>query len=113
MLTIRDCIDMCQLTEDEIAAVAEHEHVPDIIALEMGNYLCVTTEGERRLSHMIVEDIETARARGNLAHAAKLRRVLQHFLERHAGVVLTDRQKGIVDASDDPPSPAGPGKRSS
>lgn len=35
MLTIQDCIDMCRLTEEEIAAVAEHEHVPDTIALKM------------------------------------------------------------------------------
>lgn len=93
MLTINDCIGMCQLTEDEIAAVAEHEHLPDILALEMGNYLCLTADGERRLSRMIVDDIEAASARGNLAHAAKLRRVLQHFLEHHAGVALTDEQK--------------------
>lgn len=93
MLTIEDCIGLCRLTEDEIAAVADHEHVPDIIALEMGNYLCITAEGQRRLSCMIVADIEAARAHGNLAHAAKLRRVLQHFLEHHAGVVLTDEQK--------------------
>jgi hypothetical protein len=93
MLTIEDCIGMCRLTEDEIAAVAEHEHLPDIIALELGNYLCFTAKGERRLSHMIVEDIEAARAHGNLAHAAKLRSVLQHFLERHAGIALSDDQK--------------------
>jgi hypothetical protein len=93
MLTIEDCIGMCRLTEDEIAAVAEHEHLPHIVALEMGNYLCVTADGQRRLSRMIVDDIETARARGNLAHAAKLRRVLQHFLERHAGITLTEEQK--------------------
>ena len=101
MLTIQDCIDICQLTEDEIAAVAEHEHVPDIIALEMGNYLCVTTDGQRRLSRMIVDDIEAAKSHGDLAHAAKLRRVLQHFLESHAGVVLTDEQKGIAGLADD------------
>ena len=87
---------MCQLTEDEIAAVAEHEHVPHIIALEMGNYLCVTTEGEYRISRMIIEDIEAARAHGNLAHAAQLRRVLQHFLERHASVQLTAEQRGVA-----------------
>lgn len=96
MLTIEDCIGMCQLTEDEIAAVAEHEHLPDILALEMGNYLCLTADGERRLSRMIVDDIVAASARGNLAHAAKLRRVLQHFLEHHAGVTLTDEQKASL-----------------
>ena len=96
MLTIEDCIGLCRLTEDEIAAVAEREHVPDIIALEMGNYLCITPDGQRRLSHMIVDDIEVARAHGNVAHAAKLRRVLQHFLEHHAGITLTEEQKAVV-----------------
>lgn len=93
MLTIEDCIGLCRLTEGEIVAVAEHEHLPDIIALEMGNYLCITAEGQRRLSRMIVDDLEAATAHGNLAHAAKLRLVLQHFLARHAGITLTGEQK--------------------
>ncbi|MEM7045187.1 MAG: hypothetical protein AAF543_20450 [Pseudomonadota bacterium] len=88
MLSIEDCIDLCQLMEDEIAAVAEHE--PHVIALEMENYLCVTADGEHRLSCMIVADIEAARTHGNLAHAAKLRRVLQHFLGSRAGIVVED-----------------------
>ena len=96
MLAIQDCIDICRLTEDEFASIAEHEYGPCIIAPEMGNYLCVTADGERRLSNMIADDIEAARKHGNLRHAAKLRRVLQHFLEHHAGVTLTDEQKGVV-----------------
>ena len=107
MLTIQDCIDMCQLTEDEIAAVAEHEHVPYIIALEMGNYLCITADGERRLSSMIINDIEAARKHGHLRHAAKLRRVLQHFLEHHAGVMLTDEQRSVAGLRADPLSALG------
>jgi hypothetical protein len=93
MLTIQDCIGLCRLTEDEILAIAEHEHLPDMLALELGDYLCQTTDGELRVKRMIVDDIEAARDRGDLAHAAKLRRVLQHFLEHHAGVVLSDEQK--------------------
>lgn len=84
---------MCQLTEDEIAAVTEHEHLPYIVALELGNSLCDNADGEKRVSRMIVDDIEAARAHGDLVHAAKLRRAQQHFLERHAGAALTDRQK--------------------
>ena len=102
MLTIRDCIDLCQLTEGEVAAIAGHEHAADAIALEMGNYLCINADGEHRLSCMIIKDIEKARVHDNLAHAAKLRLVLQHFLERHARVALTDEQKGITARSDDP-----------
>lgn len=93
MLTIQDCIGLCRLTEDEIAAIAEHEHLPDMLALELGDYLCQTTDGELRVKRMISEDIDAARERGDLAHAAKLRRVLQHFLEHHAGIMLSDDQK--------------------
>lgn len=93
MLTIQDCIGLCRLTEDEIIAIAEHEHLPDMLALELGDYLCRTADGELRVKRMIIEDIEAARERGDLAHAAKLRRVLQHFLEHHAGIILSDEQK--------------------
>ena len=93
MLTIQDCIGLCRLTEGEIAAIAEHEHLPDMLALELGDYLCRTTDGELRVKRMIAEDIDAARERGDLAHAAKLRRVLQHFLEHHAGIMLSDDQK--------------------
>ena len=92
MLTIQDCIGLCRLTEDEIIAIAEHEHLPDMLALELGDYLCRTKEGELRVMRMIVEDIEAARERDDLAHAAKLRKVLQHFLEHHAGITLSDEQ---------------------
>ena len=29
MLSIRDCLDYCDLTDDEVALVAEHEGIPD------------------------------------------------------------------------------------
>ena len=67
MLAIQDCIGLCRLTEDEILAIAEHEHLPDILALEVGDYLCRTTEGELRVKRMIVEDIEAAFDRLRLA----------------------------------------------
>lgn len=83
MLTREDCIGLCELTPDEVAAIAEHEHVPDIIAAELGNYLVHTSDGEARIERMIVEDIEHARAHRNYAHMAKLVGVLRHFIEQH------------------------------
>ncbi len=93
MLTIEDCLGLCRLTEDEVAAIAEHEHLPAILALEMGNYLCETAGGEVRIRRMIVDDIDAARRRGDLARVAKLKRTLQHFLDHHARVV-SDRDAG-------------------
>lgn len=88
MLTVQDCIDRCRLTEKERAAVAEHDLGSDAIALEMEKYLCIATSGERGLSCKIVDDIDAATKSGDLRHAATLRRALQHFLERYAGITV-------------------------
>ena len=49
MITIEDCLALSDLTEEEIDAIAEHEHLPEIIAAELGNYLAhrpgATTSG--------------------------------------------------------------------
>ena len=83
MLTIEDCIALCGLTEEEVDSIAEHEHLPKMLAIEMAAYLVETPTGERRIRTMIREDIEQARARGDYAHAAKLKLVLKHYLEVH------------------------------
>jgi hypothetical protein len=84
LLRIEDCIALSTLTEEEIDAIAEAKHVPEIIAAELGAYLLTLPDGTKRVSALIQEDIATARLRGDLAHAAKLRLCLQHFLQVHA-----------------------------
>ncbi len=88
MLTLEDCIALSELTEEEIDAIAEHEHVPEIIAAELGNYLVHCADGSSRIKRMIRDDIEHARAHRDFAHAAKLKLVLKHFLATHPGVRL-------------------------
>jgi hypothetical protein len=83
MLTYEDCLGMIDLTQEEVEAIAEHEHCHDIIALELGNYLVHTAEGQPRIRKMILEDIETAEARGDASHSAKLKLVLMQFCARY------------------------------
>jgi hypothetical protein len=83
MLTYEDCLGMTDLSEAEVKAIAEHEHCPEIIALELGNYLVHTADGQPRVRRMILDDIEAAEARGDAAHSAKLKIVLQHFCARY------------------------------
>lgn len=85
MLTIQDCIELSELSEDEILAIAEHEHLPEMVAVEMGCYLCHTPEGDKRIRRMIADDIRHARERGDIRHAAVLRTVLKHYLAEHHG----------------------------
>jgi hypothetical protein len=48
MLTIQDCIALSELTPEEIAAIAEDAHLPDIIAAELGCYLVHSASGRKR-----------------------------------------------------------------
>ena len=84
MLDIEGCIALSGLTEEEIAAIAEHERVPDMAAVQLGSHLVRLPDGFERIRAIFAADIRAARARGDLAHAARLKLALGHFLERHA-----------------------------
>jgi len=84
MLTIEDCIALCGLTEQEVDAIAQHEHLPEIVAVELGNYLSRTAEGERQIQHMIEDDIAECLKAGHREQAALLKVVLCHYLKLHS-----------------------------
>jgi S-ribosylhomocysteine lyase LuxS involved in autoinducer biosynthesis len=86
-LTLQDCIDMSDLTEEEILAIAEHEQIPEILAIELGSYLVHTPNGEKRIKRMILDDIKQASDEGDIQHAALLKSVLKQYVEHHAEVV--------------------------
>jgi hypothetical protein len=81
---MQDCIDMSDLTEEEILAIAEHEDLPEILALELGSYLVHEPGGEKRIKRMIQDDIEHAQDKGDTKRSAVLKSVLKHYLEHHA-----------------------------
>lgn len=83
MLTFDDCLGLCELTEEEVAAIAEHEHLPMIVAAELGNYIIHSPDGALRIKRIIVDDIRAAASLRDLAHVLALKLVLRHFVERH------------------------------
>jgi hypothetical protein len=83
-LSLQECIDMSDLTEDEILAIAEHEHLPEIVALELGAYLIHESGGEKRIKRMIQDDIKRSQEKGDHRHAALLKSVLKSFIKHHA-----------------------------
>ena len=90
MLTLEDCIALNGLTREEIDAIAEHEHLPEIIATEMGAYLLQLPGGGKAIKGIIRDDIACARMRGDYVHSAKLKLVLRHFVEQCPCAALTD-----------------------
>ena len=88
MLTFEDCLALCDLSVDEIAAIAEHEHLPEMAAIGYGEYLIHGPDGEQHIKRIIVEDIERAKASGNLKHAAELEAILKKFILNHPKLQL-------------------------
>jgi hypothetical protein len=83
VLTFEGCLAFCELTESEVAVIAEHEHLPQLPAVELAYYLMKGADGQVRVQHMIVDDIRAAQERGDLVHAATLKRTLRGFIEQH------------------------------
>ncbi|GAA0402845.1 hypothetical protein GCM10009133_09460 [Cocleimonas flava] len=83
MLNLQDIIGMCDCTEEEIAAVAMHEHVPDAVASELADYIIHGKDGIPKLRRIIKDDIEEAKRKGHDEQAAKLKEVLKHFIATH------------------------------
>ena len=53
MLSLEDCLALCELTEEEVLAIAQHEHIPEMAAAQLGHYLVHTPDGQRRLESML------------------------------------------------------------
>ncbi len=83
MISLEDCVAMCGLTEDEVLAIAEHEHVPEIAATNLARYLLHREHGPEHIQGMIVDDIRTALREKDTKHAAELFSTLRHFLSEY------------------------------
>jgi hypothetical protein len=83
MISLEDCIAFSGLDEDEVAAIGEHEHIPDIAATALANYLLKQQHGGDAIRKMIVDDIHQALDAGHVRHAEELFMALRHFLDQH------------------------------
>ena len=83
MLTLNDCIALCELSEEEVLAIAQHERIPEIAAAELANYLVRRPDGELRIKAMIRDDIARAAAHSDRVRALALKELLRNFVLQH------------------------------
>ena len=83
MITLEDCVALCGLSEEEVLAIAEHEHLPEMAAAALAAYLVHQEHGLEKVRDMISDDIRAAQARGDKEHVLVLLHVLHHFLRTH------------------------------
>lgn len=83
MLNLEDCLGLCDLSEEEVLAIAQHERIPEIAAAELGNYLVHTPDGEICIRGMIRDDIAAAARSGDRDRELALKLVLRNFIVGH------------------------------
>ena len=86
MISLEDCIAFSGLTEEQVLAIAEHEHLPEAAAAGLARYLLKQENGMEKVRDMIVNDIHQAQERQDKAHILTLLHVLHHFLKSHPEV---------------------------
>lgn len=83
MITLDDIIDLCPLTREEVAAIAEHEHSDSVSAAALAEYTMHLPKGPQAVQGMICDDIRNALHEGDIDHASKLFGALRHFMSEH------------------------------
>jgi hypothetical protein len=83
MLSQEDCIAMCGLERREIAAIAEHENLPEIQAAALASCLLRDPDGVKVIRQIIADDIANAIECNRLVHANELFKTLREFIDRY------------------------------
>ena len=96
MISRDDCIGLCGLDEAEVQALAEHEHVPEIVAAALAQHLLGQSDGCRTIGAMIADDVSWAFARGDRQHAEVLKTTLRRFVDAHPEALASLRARACL-----------------
>lgn len=83
MLTLKDCLDYSDLTEEEVAVIAAHEHLPYPVAVELACGLAQNSEGEALLRSLLKAAVREARDHHDAAVLQAARAALERFAADH------------------------------
>ena len=89
VLSLEDCLDFSDLGAGEFDANATHEHVPLMVAAEIGSNLLKTADGIRCLETFFLETAEKARLRGSLDDAGRYLAAYREFNQSLPGCSST------------------------
>jgi hypothetical protein len=82
-ITREDCIALCGLDEAEVTAIGEHEHMSDVAAAALAQYLLHQEGGAAVIRSMIVDDLRAALKRHDRRRVKELFIALRHFVSEH------------------------------
>lgn len=85
MLSTQDCLDYCDLDDEEVTLVADHEHLPFPTAVQLACCLVQTEEGTQVIRCILEDCVCAAKREGRATATSTARRALAHFTAAHPG----------------------------
>jgi len=83
MISLKDCLDYSDLTEEEVSVIAKHEHLPYPYAVELACGLSQSHEGEALLRCLLKAAVRDARHDHDTATLSTARHALEQFVATH------------------------------
>ena len=83
MLTYEDCIDFCNLTEEEVRALQESENVPALEACIRAHGLADNPRGCRQFLKYLQERLEQVEAINDRKASRQVHDAMKHFTSTH------------------------------
>jgi hypothetical protein len=80
IVTVQECVDMSELSNEAIRVIAEHEHMPEVVAAELGQELLKSTGGIAEIRRMLEKSVELAIQGGVEDKINDRKRVLRSFI---------------------------------
>ncbi|MHB1359470.1 MAG: hypothetical protein ACYCWC_07800 [Rhodocyclaceae bacterium] len=83
MISIKECLDYSDLTEDEVIVIARLEHVPFASAAELACFLAQSEDGVEVLRNLLMNAISDAKNGGHATALQAARRAYRQFVANH------------------------------
>lgn len=83
MISEEDLLAFCDLSPEEIEAIAEHDHENIIVSIAHGEALLEDKKGVLTIKHYLQENIAAARFKGDKLHLVALKKVYHAFNKAH------------------------------
>jgi hypothetical protein len=86
VLTYEDCIRFNDLSDEEVEVLADHEHMPDMVACELATCLHTSQQGLKTLRRCMEEDLIVATRAHKRGRMVTIGRALSRFDQEHPGL---------------------------
>ena len=80
-LSWRECVNLSDMTEEELADLAINGFDPDLDDADLDHYLVITPEGRLSVRTALGSDLHDAVTRGDVHRSGTLKQILLRFMQ--------------------------------